>query len=167
MIPAVYLLVGLIFSDQLIELSQSTTTVENADLTAIFAFVDSLKDFNFGYILTMFLFYFLFGYLLYSSLFAAIGAIIGDDLEVTIANSDSYTSSYSLLYWGCRCENPNSSLAAWSCVFPLFRQWLCLRYWSSTRHCIGSYSPSFSNPWILIFCMVISSYLSRSYHVIW
>ena len=30
MIPAVYLLVGLLFADQLVELSQSTTTVENA-----------------------------------------------------------------------------------------------------------------------------------------
>ncbi len=122
MVPAVYLLVGLIFSDQLMEISQTTTTSENTDLTAIFAFIDSLKDFDFGYILTMFLFYFLFGYLLYASLFAAIGAIIGDDL----GESQSLTLVIAIpvviaFYIGLAVvENPNSVLAAWSSVFPLF-----------------------------------------------
>ena len=84
--------------------------------------MDELGKQNWWMILPLFILYFLGGYFLYSSLFAAVGSAIGDD----IGEGQSLTIPITIpvvlaLYIMIKAiEAPNSSLAVWSSIFPLF-----------------------------------------------
>ncbi|MFK7935163.1 MAG: ABC transporter permease [Saprospiraceae bacterium] len=77
---------------------------------------------NWWKIIPLFIFYFLGGYFLYASLFAAVGSAVGDDT----GDSQALTLPISLpvilaLYiMMVAVQSPNSSLAVWSSIFPLF-----------------------------------------------
>ncbi|MEL7021353.1 MAG: ABC transporter permease [Bacteroidota bacterium] len=77
---------------------------------------------NWWRIIPLFVFYFLGGYFLYASLFAAVGSAVGDDT----GDAQSLTLPISLpvilaLYiMMVAVQSPNSSLAVWSSIFPLF-----------------------------------------------
>ncbi len=77
---------------------------------------------NWWLILSVFIFYFLGGYFLYASLFAAVGSAMGDDLGEgqTLTLPITITIILALYIMFAVIENPNSSLATWSSIFPLF-----------------------------------------------
>ncbi|MCH2023574.1 MAG: ABC transporter permease [Saprospiraceae bacterium] len=123
--PLLYLGVGFLFSGKLQQLQELTTTstASNAgDIEDILVIIQELGNFNYGYILAIFLIFFLGGYVLYASLFAAVGAAMGDDWgegqSLTLVIAIPVIIAF---YIGIAVvENPNSSLAVWSSMFPLF-----------------------------------------------
>jgi ABC-2 type transport system permease protein len=81
-----------------------------------------LKNQNWLLIVPLFLIYFIGGYLIYTSLFAAVGSAIGDDLN----EGNSLTMPLMIpiviaVYIMIKVVAlPNSNLAIWSSIFPLF-----------------------------------------------
>lgn len=77
---------------------------------------------NWGLIIPLFIIYFLGGYILYSSLFAAVGSAIGDDLgesqSLTLPITIPVILAIYIMF--AVINNPNSSLATWASIFPLF-----------------------------------------------
>ena len=73
-------------------------------------------------ILPLFIVYFLGGYFIYASLFAAVGSAMGDDLgegqSLTIPITIPVLLAFYIMI--ASVEAPNSSLAIWSSIFPLF-----------------------------------------------
>ncbi len=77
---------------------------------------------NWWFMLPAFVFYFLGGYFLYASLFAAVGSAMGDDLgegqSLTIPITIPVLLAFYIMM--VAVQAPNSSLAVWSSIFPLF-----------------------------------------------
>jgi len=84
--------------------------------------IEELNSLNWWSILPLFIFYFLGGYFLYSSLFAAVGSAMGDDLgegqSLTIPITIPVILAFYIMI--VAIQAPNSSLAVWSSIFPLF-----------------------------------------------
>ena len=85
----------------------------------------AMKEFNqinWWLIVPLFMLFFLGGYFLYSSLFAAVGSAIGDDMGESSSLTLPITIPVILaLYIMMQSvESPDSSLARWSSMFPLF-----------------------------------------------
>lgn len=122
--PLLYMGLGLVFADKFKSMQSMAETPsgdvpDSAEITAI---LQELWSFDYSQIIIVFILFFLAGYILYSSLFAAIGASMGDDQ----GESQSLTLIVSIpvviaFYIGIAAiQNPNSSLAFWSSMFPLF-----------------------------------------------
>jgi ABC-2 type transport system permease protein len=81
-----------------------------------------LKAQNWWTILPLFVIYFLGGYLLYSSLFAAVGSAMSDDMGESQSLTIPITVPVLIAFYIMivAVEAPNSSLAVWSSIFPLF-----------------------------------------------
>lgn len=81
-----------------------------------------LKAQNWWAILPLFVIYFLGGYLLYSSLFAAVGSAMSDDMGESQSLTIPITIPVLIAFYIMivAVEAPNSSLAVWSSIFPLF-----------------------------------------------
>jgi ABC-2 type transport system permease protein len=81
-----------------------------------------LKAQNWWSILPLFVIYFLGGYLLYSSLFAAVGSAMSDDMGESQSLTIPITIPVLIAFYIMivAVEAPNSSLAVWSSIFPLF-----------------------------------------------
>ncbi len=77
---------------------------------------------NWGLILPAFLLYFLGGYFIYAAMFAAVGSAMGDDLgegqSLTIPITIPVILAFYIMI--AALEAPNSSMAVWSSLFPLF-----------------------------------------------
>lgn len=80
-----------------------------------------LGNLNFGFIISMFLFYFMAGYLMYASLFAAIGAAVDNETDtqqfmmpITIPLVFAFVLSFSIVM-----RDPNGPLAVWLSMIPL------------------------------------------------
>jgi ABC-2 type transport system permease protein len=73
-------------------------------------------------ILPLFVLYFLGGYFLYASMFAAVGASMGDDMgegqSLTLPIAIPVVLAFYIMI--VTVQAPNSSLAVWSSIFPLF-----------------------------------------------
>ncbi len=84
--------------------------------------IQEIRSLNWWFILPSFLLYFIGGYFLYSSLFAAVGSAIGDDLgegqSLTIPITIPVLLAFYIMF--ATVESPDSSLAVWSSLFPLF-----------------------------------------------
>lgn len=84
--------------------------------------IDEIFKINWWFVIPMFIFYFLSGYLLYASLFAAVGSAIGDDIGESQSLSMPLTIpiiiAFYIMFVSIRV--PNSQLAVWSSIFPLF-----------------------------------------------
>jgi ABC-2 type transport system permease protein len=85
----------------------------------------AMKEFNqinWWLIVPLFMLFFLGGYFLYSSLFAAVGSAVGDDMGESSSLTLPITIPVILaLYIMMQSvESPDSSLARWSSMFPLF-----------------------------------------------
>lgn len=84
--------------------------------------IEEFQSLNWWLILPMFVFFFLGGYFLYSSLFAAVGSAMGDDLgegqSLTIPITIPVIIAFYIMI--VAVQAPNSSLAVWSSIFPLF-----------------------------------------------
>jgi ABC-2 type transport system permease protein len=94
---------------------------EAASESGPLAMLDNLKNQNLPYILGLFLFFFFGGYMLYSALFAAIGSAVDNETDtqqllfpVTIPIIISIVVAQVVI------QNPNSSLAFWFSIIPLF-----------------------------------------------
>jgi len=77
---------------------------------------------NWWMVLPLFILYFLGGFFIYSSLFAAVGSAIGDDTGEGQALTIPITIPVILALYIMIAviQAPNSSLATWSSIFPLF-----------------------------------------------
>ena len=84
--------------------------------------MQEIRSLNWWFILPSFLLYFLGGYFLYASLFAAVGSAIGDDIgegqSLTIPITIPVLLAFYIMF--SAVESPDSSLAVWSSIFPLF-----------------------------------------------
>ncbi|MEM6395881.1 MAG: ABC transporter permease [Bacteroidota bacterium] len=81
-----------------------------------------LSTINWWLIVPAFIIYFLGGYFMYAALFAAVGSAMGDDLgegqALTIPITIPVALAFYIMIVALRA--PNSSLAIWSSLFPLF-----------------------------------------------
>jgi len=129
LIPIIVFASTLVFgidSDTQMEMAQQQQTANNMnpeDTQAMVAMaLEEFKNQNWWLILPLFVFYFLGGYFLYSSLFAAVGSAMGDDLgegqSLTIPITIPVIIAFYIMI--VAIEAPNSSLAVWSSIFPLF-----------------------------------------------
>ena len=84
--------------------------------------LQEVKSLNWWAIIPLFIVYFLGGYFLYASLFAAVGSAIGDDMgesqSLTIPITIPVVIAFYIMI--VAIESPNSNLAIWSSIFPLF-----------------------------------------------
>ncbi|MCP4438556.1 MAG: ABC transporter permease [Aureispira sp.] len=122
--PLLYMGMGLVFADKFKQMQSmaEAPSADAPDASEITAIIQELWSFDYSEIVIVFILFFLAGYILYSSMFAAIGASMGDDQ----GESQSLTLIVSIpviiaFYIGVAAiQNPNSSLAFWSSMFPLF-----------------------------------------------
>lgn len=92
------------------------------DTQTMMAMLQSVLTFNYAKVISFFILFFIGGYMLYASLFAAVGSAVGDDLgesqsltiPITIPVVLSFYIALSVI------NNPESSLAFWASMFPLF-----------------------------------------------
>jgi len=94
---------------------------DDAEAMAALA-IQEFQSQNWLLILPLFVLYFLGGYFLYASLFAAVGSAMGDDLgegqSLTIPITIPVLLAFYIMF--VAVQAPNSSLAVWSSLFPLF-----------------------------------------------
>ena len=84
--------------------------------------ITELSALNWFMIIPLFIIYFVGGYFLYASLFAAVGSAMGDDLGEGQALTIPITIPVILAFYIMIAvlKAPNSNLAVWSSIFPLF-----------------------------------------------
>jgi ABC-2 type transport system permease protein len=128
LIPSIFLIVSLVFgidSAQMQEVSNAgpgpQMDMEDMEYQVAEA-INELNNLNWWMIIPLFIFYFLGGYFLYASLFAAVGSAMGDDMgegqALTIPITIPVVLAFYIMF--VAIQAPNSSLAVWSSVFPLF-----------------------------------------------
>ncbi|MEL7120720.1 MAG: ABC transporter permease [Bacteroidota bacterium] len=124
MIPSIIFAVGLVFgfNSQVPDMPNAGEVDIESTQNMIANAYDEIFSLNWLLILPLFAFYFLGGYFLYSSLFAAVGSAMGDDLgegqTLTIPITIPVVLAIYIMLKAI--EDPNSSLAVWSSIFPLF-----------------------------------------------
>jgi ABC-2 type transport system permease protein len=81
-----------------------------------------LQNQNWALILPLFFIFFILGYLMYAALFAAVGSAVGDDQgeaqSLTLPITLPVIAAIYIMFAAVR--SPDSSLAVWSSIFPLF-----------------------------------------------
>ncbi len=128
LIVIIQFVLTLAFADQLQELSQLQQSGQaemyggqDPEEMALFVseLIESAKNINFTAIFIQFVFFFFGGYMLYGALFAAIGSAAGDDGENQSMNFIvSIPIIISIVIMTSVVQDPNSSLAVWSSIFP-------------------------------------------------
>jgi ABC-2 type transport system permease protein len=124
LIPLISFLVNLFFgfNSTMPEIDPSAE-IDPEDMETLMALAyTEISNINWWMILPLFIFYFLGGYFLYSSLFAAVGSAMGDDLgegqSLTIPITIPVILAIYIMMKAIQA--PNSSLAVFSSIFPLF-----------------------------------------------
>ncbi len=103
--------------------SLAAAEVDPDDVQAMIVLgMQELSNQNWWFMLPVFVVYFLGGYLLYASLFAAVGSAMSDDLGEGQSLTLPITIPVLLAFYIMIAviQAPNSSLAVWSSIFPLF-----------------------------------------------
>lgn len=129
LIPVIVLITSLVFGFesgarmQMAQPSPAAADINPEDAEAMLALaIEEFNSLNWWSILPLFVFFFLGGYFLYSSLFAAVGSAMGDDLgegqSLTIPITIPVVIAFYIMI--VAIQAPNSSLAIWSSIFPLF-----------------------------------------------
>ncbi len=126
LIPGLYFLVMLFFDFDPQQMNAAASTGGEMDMEEMEGIVAQaiaeIGRINWWVIVPLFVFYFLGGYFLYSSLFAAVGSAMGDDLgegqALTIPITLPVVMAFYIMIVAIRA--PQSSLAVWSSIFPLF-----------------------------------------------
>lgn len=128
-IPTIMVVVNLVFGFDTSQMSgmnspaaaQAELNPEDTQAMVMLA-IQEIQSQNWWLILPLFILYFLGGYFLYSSLFAAVGSAMGDDLgegqSLTIPITIPVLLAFYIML--AAVQAPNSSLAVWSSIFPLF-----------------------------------------------
>ncbi len=93
-----------------------------SDLDEVMQLLQAASQLNWWLIVPLFLLYFLGGYLIYASLFAAVGSAVGDDLGESQSLTLPITIPVILALYIMLAviENPESSMATWASMIPLF-----------------------------------------------
>lgn len=95
---------------------------EIADGFNMAAIISELMGMNWFLIIPSFIIFFILGYVMYATLFAAVGSAIGDDISegqsLTIPITIPVVIAFYIMI--STINSPNSSLAVWSSIFPLF-----------------------------------------------
>jgi ABC-2 type transport system permease protein len=125
LVPAMLLLVNLFFGLQMDPGSLPDAPPEMAEIDAdllVAQIMAEVSSFNWWLILPLFLIYFLGGYFMYAALFAAVGSAMGDDLGEGQSLTIPITIPVILAFYItiAAIQSPNSGLAVWSSMFPLF-----------------------------------------------
>ncbi len=105
------------------EMSGAGTNMDEDELKyMINQFWIEMGTLNWFMIVPLFIIYFIGGYFLYASLFAAVGSAMGDDLGEGQALTIPITIPVILAFYIMIAvlKAPNSNLAVWSSIFPLF-----------------------------------------------
>ncbi len=124
LLPVITSIASLIFGfDASAVEAQGPTDFNGEDMQAKLSLaLHEINKLNWAAILPLFIFYFLGGYFLYASLFAAVGSAMGDDLgegqSLTIPITIPVILAVYIMI--VAVQAPNSSLAVWSSMFPLF-----------------------------------------------
>ncbi len=123
LIPLMAFLANIFFGFDANEMAAPSAEIdmEDAEMMA-FQALQELRSQDWLSILPLFIFYFLGGYFLYSSLFAAVGSAMGDDMGEGQSLTLPITIPVILAFYIMlvAVQAPNSSLAVWSSIFPLF-----------------------------------------------
>lgn len=130
LIPVLAIGIGLIMgvdTEQAVAMQQSgamgggPTAMDSSGLDPAMLIVE-IQRMNWWLILSMFVIFFVGGFFIYSSLFAAVGSAIGDDIgegqSLTLPITIPVILAFYIMIVAIR--SPNSSLAVWSSIFPLF-----------------------------------------------
>ncbi|WP_116125055.1 ABC transporter permease [Lewinella sp. IMCC34183] len=124
MIPGLLFLVSLFFGlDAQPSQMPNSPEMDPAEMQSVIErMTGGLADLNWWLILPCFILYFLGGYFMYSALFAAVGSAMGDDMGESQTLTIPITIPVILAFYimMSAIQNPNSSLAVWSSIFPLF-----------------------------------------------
>lgn len=124
LIPALQFIVGLFIPLDPASMQQANLNAAQSAEAAdkVMLVLQEIRQQNWGLILPVFLLYFIGGYFIYASLFAAVGSAMGDDLGEGQALTLPITIPVILAIYimMAAIDNPNSSLATWSSIFPLF-----------------------------------------------
>ena len=126
LLPAISFLANLFFgfdTSTNVDITSAAAEINPDDIQDKVALaIEELQNQNWWMIFPLFIVYFLGGYFLYASLFAAVGSAIGDDLgegqSLTIPITIPVVLALYIMIAAVRA--PNSSLAVWSSMFPLF-----------------------------------------------
>jgi ABC-2 type transport system permease protein len=126
LIPGLYLLVMLLFDFDPEQMNAATSAGSEVDMEEVEGLVaqaiTEIGNINWWAIVPLFIFYFLGGYFLYSSMFAAVGSAMGDDMgegqALTIPITIPVIMALYIMMVAVRA--PQSNLAVWSSIFPLF-----------------------------------------------
>ena len=105
------------------DLSRMTSAGQVPDgLDQVPFLLQQVGEMNWWLIIPLFIFYFLTGFLIYAAMFASIGAALGDDVNdsqtLTLPVVIPIILAVYIMFQAIR--EPNSSLAIWSSIFPLF-----------------------------------------------
>lgn len=103
--------------------NMNTAEINPDDMQAMIGLaMHEINSINWWFMIPAFVFYFLGGYFLYASLFAAVGSAMGDDLgegqSLTIPITIPVLLAFYIMM--AAVQAPNSSMAVWSSIFPLF-----------------------------------------------
>ena len=124
MIPGLFLLANLIFGFDAPDPQLSAgAEVDPAEMQSLVErLLSGLSTLNWYIIVPCFILYFLGGYFMYSAMFAAVGSAMGDDMGESQTLTIPITIPVILAFYImlAALQNPNSSLAVWSSIFPLF-----------------------------------------------
>ena len=126
LIPAISFLVQIVFgfdNSRLEEMQAAQGGINPDDMEAmVHMAMNELSQMNWWVIIPLFILYFLGGYFLYASLFAAVGSAIGDDMgeAQSLTLPISIPVILALYIMIVAVQSPDSSLAVWSSIFPLF-----------------------------------------------
>jgi ABC-2 type transport system permease protein len=125
LIPLITLLAGVFIDDpaQTQQMAESMSpAVQQTASMQLSLVLEEFMSLNWWLILPSFIIFFLGGYFIYSSLFAGIGSAIGDDLGESqgLMMPIIVPVIFALMIMMSSLENPNSSLAVFGSIFPLF-----------------------------------------------
>ncbi len=126
-LPLIVVLSGLIFGIQTdmdtLESMNAAGSMSPDDMEyMVYQFMKEVDKVQWFKIISLFILFFLGGYLIYSSLFAAVGSAVGDDMQegqsLVLPITIPVIMAFYIMITALRV--PDSSLAVWSSIFPLF-----------------------------------------------
>ena len=125
LITGIYLGIVLLFgipTDSANQLQTGGATMSNADIEAMVRSIQlQLGSLPWTQLLLSFVFYFVLGYVLYAALFAALGSAINDETDAqSLTLPVSLPIIIAMFILTAITEQPNSGLAFWSSMVPLF-----------------------------------------------
>ncbi|HRQ30994.1 MAG TPA: ABC transporter permease [Saprospiraceae bacterium] len=125
LIPVIAMIAGIFVNDPMQAAQMTDAMTQLPQDTGDFSVAMVLAEFkllNWWVILPVFIIFFLGGYLIYSSLFAAIGSAMGDDMGESqgLMWPIVIPVIFAFMIMMNTLENPNSSLAVFGSIFPLF-----------------------------------------------